>query len=78
MWEASAYSGGAAMEMDEMTLAKNEESGADGAGHKILGHFHLPTSIISLIYVCLVYFINMFWKLFPNRNLNITLEPNSS
>ena len=61
----SAYRGGKAMEMDEMTLAKNEENGADGAGHKILGHIHLPRSIISSSYVCLVYFINIFGELFP-------------
>lgn len=61
------------MEMDEMTFAENEENGADGAGHKVLGHSHLPRSMIISSYVCLVYFINTFWKLFPyHPSLNIT------
>lgn len=67
------------MEMKERTLAKNEKNGADGAGRRILGPFHLPRSIISLSYVCLVYFVNTYWKLFPyHPSLNITPELNSS
>ena len=40
-WEASAYGVGNTIEIDNMTLAKNEENGAGGGGHEILGHIEL-------------------------------------
>lgn len=48
MWEASAYRVGKTMEVDEMTLAKNEENGGGGgAGCEIHGPADLPRIIIT-------------------------------
>lgn len=48
MCEASAYRIGKAIEMYEVTLAKNEENGASGMGHGILGHVDVSRIIIIL------------------------------